>query len=134
MEPADKMRQKYGLKGSMDGIYERVVAFGTLHKRIFNWNDWTFYMSAEHAQVVAGPPKRGAQTRCRWRASRPQGDSLNNKAATADLERMRQGMEAVKIIIGPLLSLTGCCTSMVCSTSRRFVMSLRWSCNRNLRP
>ena len=61
VELADRMRQKYGLKGSMEGIYEQVVAFGSLHKRTFNWNDCTFYMSVEHAQAVAGSgsPEKG---------------------------------------------------------------------------
>ena len=39
VELADRMRQKCGLKGSMEGIYEQVVAFGTLHKCTFNWNE-----------------------------------------------------------------------------------------------
>ena len=31
---------------------QQVVAFGSLHKRTFNWNDCTFYMSVEHAQQL----------------------------------------------------------------------------------
>ena len=74
VELADKLRQKYGLKRSMEGIYEQVVAFGSLHKRTFNWNDCTFYMSAEHAQAATGSgyPKRGTGTWCRWWAVWPQ--------------------------------------------------------------
>ena len=51
VELADRLRQKY----------EQYVAFGSVHKRTFNWNDCTFYMSTEHAQAATGSgyPEKG---------------------------------------------------------------------------
>ena len=101
VELADRMRQKYGLKGSMEGKYEQVVAFGTQHKRTFNWNDCTFYMSAEHAQALAGSRslEKGRADVVLPAGSWTAGDSQKDNVAAADLERTRQGMEAMKIIM-----------------------------------
>ena len=99
VELADRMRQKYRLKGSMEGIYEQAVAFGTLHKHAFNWNDCTFYMSAEHAQAVAGSgfPEKGRTDVVSLTGSSTAGDSPKDNVAAADLKRMRQETEAMKI-------------------------------------
>ena len=99
VELADRLRQKYGLKGSMEGIYEQVVAFGTLHKRTFNWNDCTFYMTAQHAQVIAGngtPEKNPADVVSIGGGSSASG-SPNDKGVHADIEKMRQEMEDMKL-------------------------------------
>ena len=101
VELADRLRQKYGLKGSMEGIYEQVVAFGSLHKRTFNWNDCTFYMSAQHAQVIAGnrtPEKNPADVVSLAGSSSADG-SPNDKGMHADIERMRQEMEDMKLVM-----------------------------------
>ena len=101
VELADWLRQKYGLKGSMEGIYEQVVAFGTLHKRTFNWNDCTFYMSAQHAQVIAGngtPEKNPADVVSIGGSSSASG-SPNDKGVHADIKKMRQEMEDMKLVM-----------------------------------
>ena len=85
---ADRLRQKYGLKASMEGIYEQVVAFRSFHKRTFNWNDCTFYMSVHHAQVLAGtgtPEKNPTDVVSLARSSSARG-SLNDKGVHADIE------------------------------------------------
>ena len=101
VELANRLRQKYRLKGSMEGIYEQVVAFGSLHKRTFNLNDCTFYMSVEHAQAVAGSgsSEKGHADVVLLAGNSNTGDSPKGKAATMDLEYMRQQMEAMKIIM-----------------------------------
>ena len=101
VELADGLRQKYGLKGSMEGIYEQVVAFGSLHKRTSNWNDRTFYMSAEHAEAAtgSGTPEKGHVDVVSLGGSSAAGDSQKDKSVAADLERMRQEMEAMKLIM-----------------------------------
>ena len=101
VELADRLRQKYGLKGSMEGIYEQVVAFGTLHKRTFNWNDCTFYMSAQHAQVIAGngaPEKNPADVVSIGGNSSASG-SPNDKGVHADIEKMRQEKDDMKLVM-----------------------------------
>ena len=85
----------------MEGIYEQVVAFGTLHKRTFNWNDCTFYMSAHHAQVIAGngtPEKNPAHVVSIGGNSSASG-SPNDKGVHADIEKMRQEMEDMKLVM-----------------------------------
>ena len=101
VELADGLRQKYGLKGSMEGICEQVVAFGSLHKCTFNWNDCTFYMSAEHAQAAtgSGTPEKGHTDVVFLGDSSAAGDSPKDKSVAADLERMRREMEAMKLIM-----------------------------------
>ena len=99
VELADRLRQKYGLKGSMEGIYEQVVAFRTLHKRTFN--DCTFYMTAQHAQVIAGngtPEKNPADVVSIGGSSSASG-SPNDKGVHADIEKMRQEMEDMKLVM-----------------------------------
>ena len=101
VELADRLRQKSGLTGSMEGIYEQVVAFGTLHKRTFNWNHCTFYMTAQHAQVIAGngTPEKNPPDVVSVGGSSSASGSPNDKGVHADIEKMRQEMEDMKLVM-----------------------------------
>ena len=85
----------------MEGIYEQVVAFESLHKRTFHWNDCVFYMSVEHVQAMAGSgsPEKGHADVVSLAGSSTAGDSPKDKAASASMERMKQEMKAMKIIM-----------------------------------
>ena len=99
VELADGLGQKYRLTGCMEGIYEQVVAFGTLHKRTFNWNDCTFYMTAQHAQVIAGngTTEKNPADMVSIGGSSSASGSPNDKGVHADIENMRQKMEDMKL-------------------------------------
>ena len=91
VELANRLRQKYVLKGSMQGIYEQVVAFGSLHKHIFNWNDYKFYVSAEHVHAVvgSGSPEKGYADVASLVGTTNTGESPKDKGVAADLEQMQ---------------------------------------------
>ena len=60
-----------------------------------------FYISAEHAQAVAGSgyPKKGPADVVSLVGSSNTSNSLKDKEVAAHLERMRKEMEAMKIIM-----------------------------------
>ena len=85
----------------MEGIYTQVVALRTLHMRTFKWNDCSFYMSAQHAQVIAGngTPEKNPADVVSIGGNFSASGSPNYKGVHADIEKMRQQMEDMKVVI-----------------------------------